>query len=389
MPDQFSDQPFDHEPDSERKPDSGPVTPPDTEFDQLDESVAHPPVPAFVSPLIDEPPVAPEDTQPRTATGPHEYLTAAEPPFDPAADTSETPVWLSSSARWVLVVSIFIGTMCMCALMVGFAGFAGYRDGLATNDAKVTRTLATGIALQYAIGVKDLDQGYAELAAARFEWIVETIQAPTEYAQDSAVRLAVARTMAAYTPTPQPTETPTPSPSPTEAAPSEDLLTEPAQSATPTLSPLEDPDYLYNQAQTAAGLTRYEEAIEWLDALLALDPNYERAAEAQAMLMHALTEQGKIYLRGQNKDGEDMLLRGVQLVYRAQDLGEIPGTLYGEAIFVERYVTARSYVNGGNYAAALPILQDLCSQNCEWGYPNVNPVTVRDLLAAAQNGAGQ
>jgi hypothetical protein len=389
MPDQFSDQPFDHESDPEREPDSDHFPPPDAEFDQLDESVAHPPVPAFVSPLIDEPPVSPEDTQPRPSAGLHEHLAAEEPPFDPAADTSETPAWLPSSARWVLIMSVFAGTLCMCALMVGFAGFAGYRDGLATSDANVTQTLATGIAQQYAIGVKDLDQGYAELAAARFEWIVETIQAPTEYAQDSAVQLAVARTMAAYTPTPQPTQSSTPSPLPSEAVPTADSLTETAQSATPTLNPLEDPDYLYNQAQTAAGLTRYEEAIEWLDALLALDPDYERAAEAKAMLMHALTEQGKIYLRGLNKDGEDMLLRGVQLVYRAQDLGEIPGTLYGEAIFVERYVTARSYVNGGNYDAALPILRDLCDQNCKWGYPNVNPVTVRDLLTAAQNGAGQ
>jgi hypothetical protein len=350
----------------------------------LDEPVVELPVPEFVTPLMDEPPVLPDDTQPRAPVDIHARLAAEEPPLDSDADTAEIPTIFPASGRWLLVFMVLAGTLCLCALMVGSAGFLGYRDGLATNDARVTQTLATGIAEQYATGVMDLALGYAELAAARFEWIVETIQAPTEYAQDSAMRLAIARTRAAYTPTPAATETVAPSRTPEEPALTETL---PPETPVPTLNPLEDPDYLYRQAEIAANLTRYEEAIEWLDALRALAPDYERAAEAQAMLMHALTEQGKIYLRGQNADGEDMLLRGVQLVYRAQDLGEIPGTLYGEAIFVELYVTARSYVNGGNYAAALPILQDLCNQNCEWGYPSVNPVTVRDLLTAAQGGS--
>ncbi len=388
----FSDELFDHDPDEnfhvdpEIDHETDHDTEPPTNDSFLDEAVAEMPVPEFVSPLMHEPPVAPDDTQPRAPVGLHEQLAAEEPPFDSGADTAEVPAISPASGRWLLALTVLAGTLCLCALMVGSAGLLGYRDGLATNDAKVTQTLATGIAEQYATGVMDLAQGYAELAAARFEWIVETIQAPTEYAQDSAMRLAIARTRAAYTPTPEATETATPSLTPTESVPTETL---PAETPVPTLNSLEDPAYLYRQAEIAASLARYEETIEWLDALRALAPDYERAAEAQAMLMHALTEQGKIYLRGQNADGEDMLLRGVQLVYRAQDLGEIPSTLYGEAIFVELYVTARSYVAGGNYAAALPILQDLCNQNCEWGYPNVNPVTVRDLLTIAQEGNSQ
>ena len=374
MPDQFSDE-------TTQSADPNADSP-----DALDESVTHMPTPEFVTPLIEEPPIDPEDTQPRPPVGLQERLAAEEPPFDSGTDTAETLAVSPTSGRWLLVLTIFAGTLCLCALMVSSASFLGYRDGLATNDAKVTQTLATGIAEQYATGVVDLAQGYSELAAARFEWIVETIQAPTEYAQDSAMRLAIARTRAAFTPTPMATETALPSLSPTEPPTTE---APPTDLPTPTLSPLTDPDYLYNQAKMAADLARYEEAIEWLDALRALAPDYARAAEAQAMLMHALTEQGKIYLRGQNKDGEDMLLRGVDLVYRAQDLGEIPNTLYGEAIFVENYVNARSFINGGNYAAALPILQDLCNQNCGWGHPNVNPVTVRDLLTIAEGGGGQ
>ena len=277
-------------------------------------------------------------------------------------------------ARLLIVGVVMVSTLCLCLAMVGLAGFAGYRDGLATNDARITQTLATGIAQQYATGSADLQAGYAELAEARFAWIVETLHAPTQYARDSSIQLAVARTIAAYTDTPSPTLTPTQTPT---------LTPLPTQPATATPNPLQDPAYFYSQAETALRLADYEDAIEWLDALTALDPAY-RAEDVRALLIKALTQQGKIYLRGQNEDGEDKLARGVYLVYRANDLGEIEDTLLGEAIFVEKYVNARNYVNGGYYAAAIPILEELCSINCEWSY---HGVSVRNLLEQAQAGA--
>ena len=255
---------------------------------------------------------------------------------------------------------------------------------MATNDVRITQTLATGIAEQYATGVADLEQGYAELAAARFGWIVETVQPPTEYALNSAQLLATARAISSYTPTPAPTMTETPPPSLT---PTLSPTPEATLSPTVTLNPLEDPAYLYDQAAAAMSLIRYEDAIEWLDALRALAPTY-RAEETKAMLIEALTQQGRIYLRGQNKDGEDKLARGVLLIYRAGELGPVePAELLGEAIFVESYINARNYVAGGEYAAALPILEDLCNMNCNWGYPSYDPITVRDLLDQAQGGA--
>jgi hypothetical protein len=259
---------------------------------------------------------------------------------------------------------------------------AGYRDGLATNDARATQTLATAIADQYAIGVTNLQQGYAELAADRFSWIVETIQAPTQYARDSRLQLAVARTMAAYTPTPSPTTPPAATETPTLTP---TLPPSPTVEVTSTFDPMLDPAYLYQQAMVSSGVFRYEETIEWLDALIALDPAH-RAGEVRAMLLTALTEQGKIYLRGQNTDGADMLVRGVRLIYRANELA--PGEyaeLNGEAIFVEMYINARNYVNGGYSSEALPILQELCSINCGWSYQQVS---VRDLLDQAQAGTG-
>jgi len=343
------------------------------------------------TPPPDEPRETLEDTKPKAPAGLHDaarqsglyqQLAAEELPVDSDVDTAQSLAF-QPPRRTLLYAVVMLSTLCLCVMLVTLAGYAGYRDGLATNDVKITQTLATGIAQQYATGVADLDQGYAELAAARFSWIVETLRAPAEYAQDSAQRLATARAISSYTPTPSPTTSPTMTPT---VPPSPTLTPAPTEPATPTIPPMQDPAYLYQQAETAMRVTHYEDAIEYLDALHAIDPTH-RPAEVKAMLIEALTQQGKEYINGQNKDGEDKLARGVLLIYRANELGEIDNRLYGAAIFAEMYINAQNYVNGGYYAAALPILEELCSLNCGWGYPSVNPVTVQDLLDEAQAGA--
>ncbi len=390
----MSDQPYSG-PDEIEQPDTSheDMQAPDElerdEFDWKDSDVE----PPFV---IEEPPITSGDTKPKAPVAlPDAYpihspddlerrLRAEEPPVNRLADTAETPAISSGPARGLMLGLVMLGTVCLCVMLVSFAGYAGYRDGLATNDVKITQTLATGIAEQYALGVADLQQGHAEMAVDRFAWIVETVQPPTQYARDSALLLATSRAIGSYTPTAQPTDTPAPQAS---ATPTLTPTPEPTLSITPTVNALKDPAYLYQQAATSMSLFRYEEAIEWLDALRSLAPEY-RAEETKAALLEALTEQGEIYLRGLNSDGEDMLARGVLLIYRADELGPVePSTLMGEAIFVESYINARSYVAGGYFAAALPILEDLCSMNCEWGYPNVDPVTVSELLEQARTGA--
>lgn len=330
-----------------------------------------------------EPPLAEDDTRPRAsvAAPAADALSLAEPPVDPLADTA--PIMAAGlPARRLLLILTLGAPLCLCLLLVGFASVAGYRDGLATNDARFTQEVATSIAEQYRIGVSDLTQGYAELAADRFAWIVETVQAPEALAGDSADLLATARAIASYTPTPSPTATPTPSPTPTPTlSPTAQATAAPGD----TPNPLEDPARLYEQAATAMSVMRYEEAIEWLDVLRALAPDY-RPAEVEAMLIEALTQQGKLYLRGQNPDGADMLARGVLLIYRANDIRPVePSTLLGEAIFVEMYINARNYVNGGYYDNALPVLEELCAINCGWGYAGV---TVSDLRDRALAGTG-
>jgi len=340
---------------------------------------------------IFEPPPKDDDTQPKLRPNdPVATYPAVSEPLALEDDTSPRPPVpprpAGTPARALLLVVVMAGMLCICVAIVGLAGVAGYRDGLATNEARATQTVATEIAQQYAAGVENMDQGLFELAIARFEWIVETVRPPARYLSDSPARLAAARTAIAVTPTATltPTEaataTLTPAPPPTRTP-----VPSPATQATAAPDPA-DPAYLYDQAARAMRLSRYEEAIEWLRSLQALDPNH-RPAETQGMLMEALTLQGRIYLRGANEDGEDQLARGILLIYEADDLGTVePQSLLYEADVAERYLNARSYVNGGNYAQAIAILEQLCAEaetTCNWGYRGVS---VRDLLERARAG---
>ncbi len=301
-----------------------------------------------------------------------------EPPRDPDDDTAEGAAVAYRPVPRLLLAVVVLGMACLCITLVGMAGFAGYRDGLATNDVKLTQTMATEIAAQYQAGLDDIEAGRYGLAMERLAWIIETVQPGPEYMRDSREQWARAATLNAITPTPLVTATPATTPT-QEPLP---LLTEEPAAAAETPAPVnqQDPAYMYQQAEQAAQVGDYETTIAWAESLRSVAPDY-RPADVLAMLMDALTKQGTIYMRGANPDGEDKLLRGILLIYRAQDLGPVqPDSLPYEADFAERYLNARSYLDGGNAAAATPILERLCSENCGWSYRGVS---VRDLVEEA------
>lgn len=299
-----------------------------------------------------------------------------EPPLDPAHDTAEVAAVAYRPVPRLLLAVVMLGMICLCATLVGMAGFAGYRDGLATNDVKLTQTMATEIGAQYQAGMDDIEAGHYGLAMERLAWIIETVQPGPEYMRDSREQWARAATLNAITPAPLATATPAVTPT-REPLP---LATEETAATTETPAPAnqQDPAYMYEQAEQAARGGDFETTIAWAESLRSVAPDY-RPAEVTAMLMDALVKQGTIYLRGANADGEDKLLRGILLIYRADDLGPV-GSLMYEADFAERYLNARSYLDGGNTAAAAPILERLCVENCDWSYRGVS---VRDLVEQA------
>jgi len=183
-----------------------------------------------------------------------------------------------------------------------------------------------------------------------------------------------------FTPTPSPvpaTETPVPVPSATSA----DAVVEATETPSGPLNV--DPAELFGRAETAMNQANYEEAIGWFETLVLADPNYRRA-EVQDLRMRAYTTQGRLYLRGQNEDGEDRLAQGVQLITRASEIGQVDQSLLYESDFVARYLAGRAYVEGGAFGPAIDVLTRLCEEDCDWDYQGLS---VRDLLSQAGGSA--
>jgi len=313
-----------------------------------------------------------DETQPKAPAGLKEHIhahledTGQHPAIAaPLDNETEAPAPI---LRVLMMAGVLVATACMCLSIIALSGVAGARDEWLQIGTQAANTQTANLATQYSLGKADLAEGNLAMAEIRFGFIVTLDPAY----QDAAQQLAQIQTQPSPSPTPPPTETPPPA---TTATPTSDD----AQSPLPESR---DPAALFGHAQSAMNSSNYEEAIAWFDALVLLDPNYRRA-EVQEMRLNAHITQGRIYLRGQNEDGQDRLAQGVQLITRARELGNVPGELSYEADFVARYLAAKAYVEGRAYAQAREVLTRLCEEDCDWNYRGLS---VRDLLA--QTGGG-
>lgn len=272
----------------------------------------------------------------------------------------------------LMMLSVMGLAACFCVSIIALGGVAGLRDELNAISTEAASTQVAEVATQYALGEQDLAAQRYEMAAIRFGFVMTEMP---EYA-DAGQQLQNVEQLLAVSPTPM--ATPTVAISPTAAASSnsdDSADTINADSPTPTTDAFSAAN-LYGLAETAMNFGDYEDAIEWLEALVVVDPTYRRA-EVQQMRLDAYIAQGRLYLRSQNDDGEERLAQGVQLINRASELGEVPGEVLYEADFVARYLAARAYVEGGAYAQAIEVLTVLCQEDCNWTY---NGQSVQQLL---------
>ncbi|MBZ0308335.1 MAG: hypothetical protein K8I82_19880 [Anaerolineae bacterium] len=311
------------------------------------------------------------DTQPKSPMA-REHLEETGPhrPVLPPPYKAETE---SGCLQSLLILAVLGISSCMCLVIVVLAGFAGIRDQMEVIGTEAVQVQQTDVANQYQRGVEDMEAGRYELAGDRFAYVLTEVP---DYENASGLLQQVLESLN-ITPTPEasPTTalTATFSPTPEESEPPTATLEAPTPTRRgPTA------EGLYSSAETAIFMGNYEEAISWLDALIQLDSSYRRS-DVNRMLVESLTVQGRAYLRGMNQDGEDQLARGVQLIDRAAELG-YTGDLIYEADFVRRYLSARSYVEGGALGPALDVLGRLCEENCDWAYRGVS---VEDLLTRA------
>jgi len=278
--------------------------------------------------------VSPDDTQPRA---PFKVQPEREPPLiPPPADDDDQGAGGPGCLLLGVVGAALVGCAALVALM---AGAAGWTSGQQIARANATATQSAQIADQLNRIPGDVASGNTVMLEARIRFLATLTPGVPDIP-------ALMQTATAVYIQRQPTATPTPTPTPeATATPArvEILPTAPGGSF--------DKAALLQQARSAVALAQYEEAIDLLDALIALDPAYERPT-VNALMLEALRSRALILFRtGTN------LAEAVVLTDRAEDFG-LSGQddLRFEREVAALYLSAKS-ASGANYGAAVQALQ--------------------------------
>ncbi len=279
--------------------------------------------------------------------------------------------------RWLSLL-VVMATSCLCVVLISLSALAGYRDELHEIQTDEARDLRATVVYQYDLALGNQENGLWILAYERLEWIATEMP---DYL-DVAGRMKTIEPILSYTPSPLPSATPSHTLTPT-------TIPIPTNTPTPTVLPVEA---YFSQAQTYSDFGHYEDAIIWLDIVIAEDPTYRRA-EVDSMLFEALTSQARLYFTAQNPVDEsganglpgNQLARGITFTNRAQEIynqrpsvGQPDDIPTFDAHVVELFLSAQSYINSGQPDLAIPVLERLCNLSCFWGYGGVS---VQDLRA--------
>lgn len=280
-----------------------------------------------------------EDTKPKSPfkTPPH-----AQPPvlITPPTDDEEPVRSGPGCFMWGFVTVIVAGIGVAIVLL---AGAAGWTSGQRMAQDHATATQNAEINDQLARIPGDISSGNTVLLDARIKFLA-TITPGVSGVAD------LMQTATALYVNKQPTAT-----------------TEAIATATPEVTATVEPEIvvpqatggafdlaaMLQQARTAVSTAQYTDAIDLLDAIVAVDSSYERT-EVRALMLEALSTQALRLFRSGTS-----LAEAVVLTDRAKEFG-LPGDseLHYEQYVAALYLTAKSAV-GTNYPVAIQALQEV------------------------------
>jgi tetratricopeptide (TPR) repeat protein len=221
---------------------------------------------------------------------------------------------------------IAFGALLLMLVVLAGAGYAGYQAGLSQRVVQEQATQTADLAHQYELGVADLQAGRFEVAAVRFEYI---LQLDPHY-RDANQKLVEARHGL------EATATPTVSPSPTSQ---------------PTATETHEAADIFKQAQAEYAAQDWDAVISTLSHLHAVDPNYE-AVKANGMLYVALRSRGIARILG------DEMETGMYDLDQAEAIGPLDAEALNYRAWARLYLAARSYW-GLDWRESMQILQQL------------------------------
>ncbi len=282
---------------------------------------------------------------------PHDETAPRRADVFPEEDYTESgPGCLVWGLVWVFALLIAGATVLTAA-------FAGFSDGVDIARSTAAAATESDILIQCESYQSDLAAGREELAARRLNTLLQNdpipacaeplVQMATEYIFDRDMSATATQNFAR-----------------TEAAATEQFAAATATAlastpqATPELtqevivqaeatSPYDLPGLLA-EAQAYIAEADYSEAIRTLDAIVAIDPNFQ-PQQVNTLLFNALTARAELlYISGGS------LAEAIQLTNRAEQYGDI-GSLNFERSVAQLYLDALPYLDV-NYAQAINLL---------------------------------
>lgn len=240
----------------------------------------------------------------------------------PLPPESTSPTGARRAARLSRPISLLgLSFACILLAVLGGAAFAGYRAGLSQRDSQLRATQTLELKQQYDLGVSDLAVGRYELAAERFQYILNLDPAYPGAAE----KLAEAQAALNRTATPTPTRTPLPA--------------------------AQDPAEIFALAQKAYTSGDWEGVITLVAQLHALDPNYE-AVKADGLMFVALRNRGLARIQG------DEMEAGIFDLDQAEAFGPLDTEAVNYRAWARLYLNAQSFW-GVNWELTIKNLQFL------------------------------
>lgn len=232
----------------------------------------------------------------------HDHLNSPQP--DPSNPGPRSRSRLNRCLLWALGASFFLFA---AGLVVLASAYAGWSSGIVIASANASSTAEAEVRQQCARLPEDLAAGNLALAGARLESLRKLSPPPACLSQWSPM---ATQAWLASLPSPTPTITaplPTATALPTRIAP-----------ATPTAVPITayDLDALLADAQQALATRDYYAAINTLDAIISLDPSYQRELTRDLILQALTTQAQTLFESGK-------LSEAVVLSERAELVGDI------------------------------------------------------------------
>jgi tetratricopeptide (TPR) repeat protein len=284
-----------------------------------------------------------DDTQPvRPVRPPVGNVEPYEGPLlDPDEETIEDDARGVGCGMSVLLLGV-IGLFAL--VIVGLSATAGWTSGQRSASANATATSATDLQHQVDLVSADIAAANYERADIRLRYLAT--QAPGLPSLPQLLQTGTALYL-----TRQPTATATPTETPTETMTSPGPTAEPTAEATPTLSDPFDLGGRLQRAQSAVSLAQWNDAIDDLDVILSIDPNYETGT-VRSLMSRALNAQALALYRSGD------LGEAIFLTDRAEEFGEI-GELSFERYVAQLYLTAKSRVGTSDYIGAINALNEV------------------------------